>query len=127
MVFFRIKEIKAQNELIVYGHKKVRARMGWGPMLPSHRSLCARPRGPIGTNTYSGHLCARDRGILEQRAEHTASSFDLISKRKLVSRRPSGSDLMVFDPAVKILVSMHERPLLPCGRELQDTQKHLLQ
>lgn len=88
--------------------------MGWGPMLPtSHRSLCARPRGPLGTNTYSGHLCARDREFLSKEQSTLLPLFGLISKRKMVSRRLLWIGSHGLRSCCQNLVSMRERPCFP--------------
>lgn len=68
---------------------------------------------PLGTNTYSGHLCARDREFLSKEQSTLLPVLGPISTCRMVSRRPSGSDLMVFDLAVKTLASMCERPCSP--------------
>lgn len=63
---------------------------------------------PIGTNTSS-----RDREFLSKEQSTLLALLGLISKCRMVSRRPSGSDFTVFDPAVKILAPMCESPCVP--------------
>lgn len=103
-IFLGLRKLRPRMLNKLTATQKVRARMGWGPMLPaSHGSLCARPRVPLGTNTSS-----RDREFLSKEQSTLLALLGLISKCRTVSRRPSGSDLMVFNPAAKILAPVCE-------------------